>query len=509
MGRFGCLLAMMGLGLATACGGGGKSGNPANPGLPPPTTSIAGIVQFKGAPLAGATVTAFLTNTNTFVQTTASAADGSYRFTGLQCASNSPQDYQVWVRMDGYGFYPFVGSGGKTTRADYTGQFQGNGITDPALYFTVIDYVSSASAPLTGADFTAYDGSNPGVSLARTGQSLSFAPGDDASEARGVAWPGVRFTAHPDGTVTDALTGLVWLKNAGALSPGIWADALAEVNQLASGTAGLSDGSKAGDWRLPNLNELESLIDASTCNPALPAGHPFTNVSNGLYWSSTSYFGGVGGSPNAWALRLSDGRTMNDSATNLKSTASNGVWAVKGGTGGGGAVQLQATGAYVALAPGDDGSVQSGVPLTYPRWIDNHDGTTTDTVTGLVWLKQADAIQRTWPEAVAAVKALASGQCGLSDGSAPGRWRMPNRNEMQSLSDRAQNNHADFYDGNYLKWDGTLYQAPIFNNLVVSQYYWTSTTDAADPSRAWTVYSCDFGVYDMPKTDLGYTLAVR
>jgi hypothetical protein len=34
-------------------------------------------------------------------------------------------------------------------------------------------------------------------------------------------------------------------------------------------------------------------------------------------------------------------------------------------------------------------------------------------------------------------------------------------------------------------------------------------TDAADPTQAWTVYSCDFGVYIIPKTDLRYSLAVR
>ena len=49
----------------------------------------------------------------------------------------------------------------------------------------------------------------------------------------------------------------------------------------------------------------------------------------------------------------------------------------------------------------------------------------------------------------------------------------------------------------------------IFSNYVVSDYYWTSTTDAADPTQAWTVYSCDFGVYNIPKSDLRYSLAVR
>jgi hypothetical protein len=49
----------------------------------------------------------------------------------------------------------------------------------------------------------------------------------------------------------------------------------------------------------------------------------------------------------------------------------------------------------------------------------------------------------------------------------------------------------------------------VFDHFVTFQYYWTSTTDAADPTQAWTVFSCDYGVYDIGKTATGYTLAVR
>lgn len=86
---------------------------------------------------------------------------------------------------------------------------------------------------------------------------------------------------------------------------------------------------------------------------------------------------------------------------------------------------------------------------------------------------------------------------------------MPNRAEMLSLSDRAPTfPQASYFNGQY---QGTsLVNGPvIFDNFVVSDYYGTSTTDAAATSWAWTVYSCDFGVYDIPKTNLRYTLAVR
>jgi len=269
----------------------------------------------------------------------------------------------------------------------------------------------------------------------------------------------------------------------------------------------LTDGSTAGEWHMPNLNELESVVDVSAANPAISAGSPFTNVSNAIYWSSTSYFGGETGSPDAWAIRMSDGRYMNDSVTNVKASSINAVWAVR--ENGGGAVKLPWTGQYVSYATGDDGNVQAGVPPTFERWIDNGNGTITDTVTGLIWLKKADCIDQAWPDAIASVNALASGQCGLTDNSAAGSWRMPNRNEMQSLSDRMENNHADFFNATYLNPDNTVFREPIFTNFVVSQYYWTSTTDAADPTDAWTVFSCDYGVYDTPKTNVGYTLAVR
>jgi hypothetical protein len=198
---------------------------------------------------------------------------------------------------------------------------------------------------------------------------------------------------------------------------------------------------------------------------------------------------------------------MNDFVSNFKATALNRIWAVKGS--GGGAYRLQATGQYVTFTAGDDGSIQSGVPAAFPRWVDKGDGTVADTLTGLVWLKQADYIHQAWADAGAVVHALSSGQCGLTDDSTAGSWRMPTRNEMRSLSDRMENNHADFFSHTYLFRDGTLFQAAIFTNFLAFQYYWTSTADAADATKVWTVFSCDFGVYDTLKGSIGYALAVR
>ncbi len=503
------VVTLIGVATLTGCNT-SSSGGPGltNPGTPQPTNTVSGTVTFKDAPLAGATVTLWLTNSNVVVSTATTGANGNYSFSGLSTTGNAPADYQIWVNKTGYGFYPSVRSPGKVERFDHTGQFIESLTLGTPMYFTLIDFISLPNASLSGANFAAYDGSNPPVSIAATGQSTSYATGDDGALQQGVTWPEGRFADNQDGTVTDHLTGLVWLKDASCLAPANWSAALSDANKLANGACGLSDSSAAGDWRLPNLVELESVIDISQSNPAIATGSPFKGVADIIYWTSTSYFGGDLGSPSAWAIRMSDGRYINDGIQNIKTVSLNGVWAVRGaGTGLG---KLQATGLFQPpLQAGDDGTLQMGVGLISPRFIDNSNGTVTDTMTGLVWLKQAGCIEGDWATAAAAVTALASGQCGLTDGSAPGSWRMPNRNEMQSLADRNETNESDYFDFTFLNPDQSVFQAAIFSSFFGYQYYWTSTTDAANTSEAWTVFSCDFGVYDVPKSNTGYTLAVR
>jgi hypothetical protein len=72
-----------------------------------------------------------------------------------------------------------------------------------------------------------------------------------------------------------------------------WQHALDFVAGINNDTYDCGDTSNAGinqtDWRLPNRNELTSLLDLGTVNPALPSGHPFTNFVSSLYWSSTTF----------------------------------------------------------------------------------------------------------------------------------------------------------------------------------------------------------------------------
>ena len=509
IGKTGLLLAALSIALISACNGGGTAGGNTTPDVPPVTSTLSGKVADKsGVPVSGVTITVYSNNNNTAVTTTTDSA-GIYSVAGLRTGTYS--DYSIYAEKTGFGFYPSIGdAAGTVGRNDFNG-----------YYRTVIRFITMPAHDVPNANFTA---SRPGdrlASLPRTAQTTSYAAGDDYSAQKGVAWPGTRFTDNQDGTVTDHLTGLVWLQNAGCYTPTDWSTALAAANRLASGACGLTDGSTAGQWRMPNANELESLVDVSQSNPAVSAGSHFTAINlTTAYWSSTTY---TAGPANAMAIRFTDGRWINGAAgdgsfSNTKATSANALWAVK--SGGAGTVQLLATGAFsgqgggsgASFGTGDDASLQIGVRFPCPRFIDNGDGTVADTVTGLTWLKKADCatLNQSWSDALTAINNLASGQCGLTDGSTAGQWRMPNRSEMLSLSDRAPTfPQASYFNGIPGPYGVTVVNPVFFNNFKVSAYYWTSTTYAADTTQAWTIYSCDFGVYNIAKTSIQYSLAVR
>jgi len=117
----------------------------------------------------------------------------------------------------------------------------------------------------------------------------------------------------------DQSTGLMWLKNADRVGkPVTWQSALKAIKELnIQNVAGYSD------WRLPNIRELESLVDLSVHSPALPAGHPFKNVAEG-YWSSTT---SVYEPAYAWVLYTRDGAV----GVGYKVLAEFNVWVVRRG----------------------------------------------------------------------------------------------------------------------------------------------------------------------------------
>ncbi|MFM2288538.1 MAG: hypothetical protein RL684_1681, partial [Pseudomonadota bacterium] len=85
-----------------ACGdGGGNMGGGPTAATAPPTNSISGTASYKGAALAGATVTVYNTNKNTVVATVTTDAAGHYSVTGLNATANVAQNYQLWAGKGG------------------------------------------------------------------------------------------------------------------------------------------------------------------------------------------------------------------------------------------------------------------------------------------------------------------------------------------------------------------------------------------------------------------------
>lgn len=126
------------------------------------------------------------------------------------------------------------------------------------------------------------------------------------------------FQVFADGTVVDNTTGLMWMRctlgqswmNAtctGTAQKMGW-DKLIDVNNLnkSGGFAGKQD------WRLPNINELRSIVEDCRSSPAIntvlfPATPPTK------FWTASPY---VSISTNAWLVDFSQGRDNFEPKTN-------------------------------------------------------------------------------------------------------------------------------------------------------------------------------------------------
>jgi len=119
--------------------------------------------------------------------------------------------------------------------------------------------------------------------------------------------------------VSDRLTGLMWLRS--ALRPEDvvdWPSALETISLMNTKALYGYD-----NWCLPNIRELESLVALDQHSPALPATHPFKDVAQG-YWSSTT---SVYDPTYAWVLYIDDGNV----GVGFKEKADFSVWPVRNG----------------------------------------------------------------------------------------------------------------------------------------------------------------------------------
>jgi hypothetical protein len=307
------------------------------------------------------------------------------------------------------------------------------------------------------------------VSLSSTGQLFSSGAGDDGDLKMGVAWPSPRFTDNGDGTVEDLLTGLMWLKDANCFGLRTWAEAIEDANSLESGDCGLADGSTAGDWRLPNINEIESLVNAGAETPALWLNtQGFSDVQADYYWASTTH-------PNRadWAFIVyMDNADSGWDFINaqVKDNLYYNVWPVRDGAATAPA-RLWKTGQTISYATGDDGDLQKGVDWPSPRFTVGtgaEAGCVIDNLTGLMWERNASGSDHAdWVGALSYANNLSLG--GYDD------WRLPNRKELRSLI-----NYGVPITYDWLSSQG-------FDNINGSYYYWSSTAHADTPDTAWGV----------------------
>lgn len=353
------------------------------------------------------------------------------------------------------------------------------------------------------------------IQLPKTGQTISLAIGDDGDMQTGASWPNPRFIDNSNGTVTDNLTGLMWMKIPIATSEKMTSlNAAVYVDNINRGLIKLTV--PYYDWRIPNLNELMSLINFGSSNPALPANHPFAAIKNDVYWTSTTFKLSV------IAIDLGSGKVefMAGNYYYRDDLGKAYLWLARGTSTG--ITAVPKTGQKICYGPEDgrtgiidcnytadsdkrigwitmsgnsciynwwtydysyntpikreyriqipcngakqDGQYQAGISWPDPRLIDNGN-TVTDQMTGLMWTKNAKLKgNSTWQEALDFIAKMNEDKVfGYSD------WRLPNVIEILSITD---------------VWGWEFFSVPpIFQQR--EWFYWTSTTCASDSGKAW------------------------
>jgi hypothetical protein len=290
------------------------------------------------------------------------------------------------------------------------------------------------------------------------------------------------YTDHGDGTVTDLRTRLMWTQSPDLTGDGtIDADDKLTYSQALERAASITAGGH-GDWRLPTIDELYSLMDFRgediSGGPELARSRwrPFLDTSvfdfgygdasagereiDAQFASATLYSSTtMGGNVTMFGLNLADGR-------------------IKGYPAGPTPVDPGGKGYYVLFVRGGEGYGANDLQ-------DNGDGTVTDRATNLVWSREDSGVGMDWQEALAWVQEKnAESWLGHSD------WRLPNAKELQGLVDYTRSPDAT----GFAAIDPVLQVTAIVNEAGQADYpaFWTSTThiNTSDTPGAYAVYIC-------------------
>lgn len=337
------------------------------------------------------------------------------------------------------------------------------------------------------------------VNLPQTGEEGSFdslgapctaglpdcPPGQDGAIQAGVRWPSSRFKKNGDGTFTDLLTGLMWLEDPNCFGEAQWIEILARVGDFNSRTSSYVCKNYAAnytDWRVPNVNELASLLFKQ--QPA--------SSDEARYWTSTSYTPSSG---SKWYVSTYEiGHGMGGGGIPVSVNPLYRVWPVRGTTTGPARVlatgQLQCydiSGNVVDCTKYpynySDAATRSGVQFMGTRLESTGTSwdTVTDTLTGLMWLQNTNCIKAkypgfdkkgtpgdgrvSWHQALTFVEGVNTGlypDCGAGFSD----WRLPNITELRSLINYGNSGPA--LQSKY------IFSAPA-GTWGVSDVFWSST----------------------------------
>lgn len=291
---------------------------------------------------------------------------------------------------------------------------------------TVINYELNATGQTT-----LYDKDGEVVFGLAEGDSLY---GQDANYLAGAE---MSFKDNGNGSITDNNTGLMW-QQIPSTEDFTWKEAVEYCNDLV-----LAD---KDDWRIPSLKELYSISDFSSGWPYLNTDY-FELASGRVtkdeqYWSGNYYVGVTveGGSNAAFGVNHVTGHIKAYSAL------------ARGPVGG----------KYVRAVRGDDYGVN--------EYVDNGNGTITDTATGLIWSQEDNGEGVDWENAL--VYAENSELAGYND------WRLPNVKELQAIVDYSYSPSATEAANFGPAIDPIFACTPITNEEGNDDYgyYWTSTS---------------------------------
>jgi hypothetical protein len=142
---------------------------------------------------------------------------------------------------------------------------------------------------------------------------------------------------------------------------------------------------------------------------------------------------------------------------------------------------------------------------TVDRFLDNADGTVTDCRTGLIWLQNINCYYNYpyWDTAMSVAAGLNTAECGLTDGSLEGDWRLPTKDELQGIG----TDPPTTWESGTPTVTWTTPDIPFVG--ITSYAYWSSTTDDSRSEYAWRMYISNGSTASYPKMTISPIWPVR